>query len=103
MSAFRCTKCGCMENTATSNYWSQKYPSTENGEPLPEKQQLCSQCDPTIGKWHGIFPRQSAKGRMLASDGFLYGKEDVASESFAFRMKRDGLTVVREITEEGIP
>jgi hypothetical protein len=40
---------------------------------------------------------------MLASDGFLYGKEDVASESFAFRMKRDGLTVVREITEEGIP
>lgn len=37
---------------------------------------------------------------MLVSDGFLYGKEDVASESFKWRMRHQGLTVVREITED---
>ena len=103
MSAFRCEQCGCMENTASSNYWSQKFPCDAEGNRLPEKPKLCSQCDPEIKKWHGMFPRQSAKGRMLASDGFLYGKEDVESESFKFRMENQGLTVVREITEEGQP
>ena len=89
MPVYRCSKCGVMENTAASGYWSQQ--DRDNA--------LCTQCDPKIGKWHGIFKRMSAKGMMLASDGFLYAKEDVASDSFKFRMKHQGLKVVREITE----
>ena len=90
MPAYRCSKCGCMENTACSIYW-----STQDKDKA-----LCSQCDPRIGKWHDLFPRTSAKGMMLASDGFLYGKEDVKSKSFKFRMENQGLKVVREITEK---
>lgn len=95
MPNFRCEQCGCVENTASSGYWSRR----------DEKDQraLCTQCDPTIKKWHGMFKRMSAKGLVLASDGFLYSKEDVASESFKFRMKYQGLKVVREITEDGTP
>lgn len=89
MSVFRCSKCGCMENTACSGYWSVE----------DRSQALCTECDPKVKKWHGIFPKQSAKGMILASDGFLYGPEDVASDSFKFRMKHQGLTVVKEITE----
>ena len=95
MSIFRCEKCGCVENTATSNYWEQKHPFDGQGpKPL-----LCSECDPEIGKWHGAFPKESAKGMVLASDGFLYAKEDVASESFKSRTKHQGLKVVKEIEE----
>jgi len=72
MSIFRCTKCGCIENTATSNYWEQRHPY-EGGEPKPI---LCSECDPAIGKWHGRFKKQPAKGLMLGEDGFLYSKKD---------------------------
>jgi hypothetical protein len=95
VSIFRCDKCGCIENTACSNYWEQKFPF-EGGD---EKPKLCSECDPEIGQWHGSFTKQSAKGLMLASDGFLYAKEDVASDSFKWRMEHQELKVVREITE----
>ena len=88
-----------MENTATSNYWSQKFPNNGAAD-LMSLPLLCSECDPEIGRWHGCFPKQSAKGLMLASDGFLYSKEDVASDSFKFRIKHQGMKVVREITEE---
>jgi hypothetical protein len=43
---FICENCGCIENTAVSNYWSRG-----NGPAL------CSECDPKIGKWHGRFPK----------------------------------------------
>jgi len=89
MSIYRCFKCGCVDNTACSDYWFR-----EGKEPL------CTKCD--TNKWHGIFPRMSAKGLILCSDGFLYSPEDVASDSFKFREKNQGLKVVREITEEGI-
>ena len=49
MSLFKCTECGVVENTATSGYWFRRGATP-----------LCSQCDPNIGKWHGIFPRQDA-------------------------------------------
>ena len=100
MPAFRCSKCGCMENSATSNYVSRQYPYSPAGEKLPPLPLLCSECDPEIGKWHGAFPKRSAKGSILASDGFLYANEDVASDSFKFRIKHQGLKVVREITED---
>jgi len=90
MSIYRCDKCGCIENSATSGYWSR---------PTKESPALCSECDPEIGKWHGAFDKTSAKGFILVNDGFLYSKEDVASERFKWRMEHQGLKVVREITE----
>lgn len=52
MPIFACEECGCLENTASSNYWSR-----EKGAPA-----LCSQCDPEIRKWHGRFPRRMWNG-----------------------------------------
>jgi len=52
MGAFVCDKCGCLENTALSNYWTR-----EEGSPA-----LCSACDPEIGKWHGAFLRRKWDG-----------------------------------------
>jgi hypothetical protein len=80
-----------MENTAASNYWSR--------HDKEDKRALCSECDPEIGKWHGMFKKTSAKGMILASDGFLYDPIDVATSSFKWRMEHQGLKVVREITE----
>lgn len=48
MPLFACKTCGVIENTALSNLW------------LDQKARLCSRCDPTIGEWHGQFPRKSA-------------------------------------------
>lgn len=48
MSLFQCSKCGCRENTAVSNW---AWRTTHGQEPL------CSACDPLIGKWHEEFPR----------------------------------------------
>jgi len=72
MSIFRCTKCGCVENTALSNYWSDVY-GYMNSESTPP---LCSECDPKIGKWHDSFEKHSADGLLLGADGFLYSKQD---------------------------
>lgn len=65
MPIFRCSKCGRIENTALSNYW------TRSGEPL------CSECDPEIGKWHGVFNKMPAKGFYLGNDGFLYSEKEL--------------------------
>jgi hypothetical protein len=46
---FACSKCGTVENTATSMYW------VRGDGPA-----LCSACDPKLGKWHGLFPRENA-------------------------------------------
>ncbi|MCK9428718.1 MAG: hypothetical protein M0R17_01740 [Candidatus Omnitrophica bacterium] len=64
MGIFSCEKCGCMENTALSKYWSRG-----------EGPVLCSECDPKIGKWHGRFEKKSAAGMLIGSDGFLYSSE----------------------------
>lgn len=49
MSLFACTGCGCVENTALCGYWFKG-----------DKPALCSECDPDIGKWHGVFPKVDA-------------------------------------------
>lgn len=46
MSTFLCTRCGAIENTATSSYWI----DTRDGKPP-----ICSKCK--TGTWHGEFPR----------------------------------------------
>lgn len=67
MSLFKCSKCGCIENTATSDYWHQIY--TEKQPPL------CSECQ--TGVWHGIFEKKTPEewGLMKQLDGF-YGNID---------------------------
>ena len=62
MSIFQCQECGCIENTASSNF-------------NITYAKLCSACDPKIGKWHNIFSRRSAAGLLLGEDGFLYTTE----------------------------
>ena len=49
MSLFRCSKCGCAEDTALCHYW---------GTRVRQTAPVCSACDPKIGKWHGEFPRE---------------------------------------------
>ena len=49
MSLFKCSRCGCVENTALCRYWETHY----KGE-----LDLCSECDPLINKWHGCFPKK---------------------------------------------
>jgi hypothetical protein len=48
MATFRCSKCGCHDDTALCNYWSARV------RDIPP---VCSACDPKIGKWHGQFAR----------------------------------------------
>lgn len=53
MPLFRCSKCGCADNTATAlNFWPEYY--------LNQKAPLCSECDPEQGEWHGSFQKRSA-------------------------------------------
>lgn len=94
MPLFICPKCGCIENTATSSYWSfkinasklQYHPDLEKYRGKP----LCSECGTikyrkddngnTIsvvepGEWHGKFPKELANDdykRRVKADGLIY-------------------------------
>jgi hypothetical protein len=59
MSLFVCDKCGVVENTALSRYWLRD----RFGDEL-----LCSQCDPEIGKWHGLLPREQWDGKRIVNN-----------------------------------
>jgi hypothetical protein len=48
MASFRCSQCGCTDDSALCRYWSAQVRDTAP---------LCSACDPKIHKWHGEFPR----------------------------------------------
>jgi hypothetical protein len=61
MSLFKCEKCGCIENTALCRYWFR-----EKGSPA-----LCSECDPKIGKWHGLFKKRKAKKEDMTRINFV--------------------------------
>lgn len=67
MPLYRCSKCGCVENTAMSNYW----------RAADKAQALCSECDPAIGQWHGQFPKRSAVGMLIDQNGHLWSRETV--------------------------
>ena len=90
MPIFRCSKCGCIENTATSYYWMAE----------DRTKSLCSECDPDIGKWHGKWEKTSAKGFFLDNYGFLHSKEEIESDNFKWRMEHQDLKIVSEITED---
>ena len=58
MPLFKCEQCGCVENTALSNYWTRNLRDPSEPKPWAIRPALCSACDPDIGKWHGAFPQR---------------------------------------------
>ena len=81
MSIFVCAKCGCIDNTAVSDYWalmnlSKDYKYDRSLEKYRGKP-LCSKCAKVIfdetgnnpqvipGEWHGKFPRRKASSVQL--------------------------------------
>jgi hypothetical protein len=68
MPLFPCSKCNCIEDTALCHYWSARMRQTPA---------VCSACDPTIGKWHGEFARETAEGWINGRNGFLLDKGSV--------------------------
>lgn len=73
MPLFMCTRCGCIENTATSEYWAQQMAAYEAETPF---EPLCSEHNPAIGRWHNQFPRRSAAGYVTDKRGFIYSREE---------------------------
>lgn len=67
MPLYCCTKCGCVENTALSNYW-----ATDD-----HTEALCTECDPAIAAWHGVFQKRSAVGMLVDDLGLLWGRKSV--------------------------
>ena len=67
MPLFRCCSCGCVENTALSNYW----------QVAVKENACCSECDPAIGQWHGQFPKRPATGMLIDQNGHLWSRETV--------------------------
>lgn len=49
MPTYRCDRCGCVDNTALTNFWPDQADH--------RRERLCSECDPRIGAWHGKFER----------------------------------------------
>lgn len=87
MPLFACEHCHTVENTALSNY-ACRYVSK------PPAPALCSACDPEIRRWHGYFPRTSAQGYWLGSDGFLYSEAERLSGDLEWRMTHTGFTLL---------
>ena len=110
MPLFACEECGCIENTAVSNYWTRdaahwplKYRGkklcSEHGPPFmikPGDREEKSIDETDYGKWHGKFPKQSAVGMMVDGAGCLWTKEQVTRKQYG-----RGTTIVGEILEDG--
>ena len=92
MSLFKCEGCGNIENTACCRYNLHLF----DGEDV---RALCSECDPEIGKWHNLFPKQKATGYVIASDGFIYHPNEVKSEMFQWRMRHQQLKIIGVVDE----
>jgi hypothetical protein len=66
VSIFMCKKCHCIENTALCGHW-HHYKDGLNF--------TCSECDPELGKWHGVFPKRKAYGMLVGEDNYLFSVE----------------------------
>ena len=55
MPLFICDACGCVENTATSDFWIQAR------QDLPDRR--CSKC--RTGTWHDVFPQLPYAGQKV--------------------------------------
>lgn len=60
MPLFKCSQCGCVENTALGKYWSRVC--------LDKLPPLCSEC--ATGKWHGKFPKRQVDPDLYIEDKF---------------------------------
>lgn len=87
MPLFRCVRCGCVENTALSLHY----------EHLDDKQYLCSECDPGIGRWHGAFEKASAEGWFYDSSHYIYSQDDVDQAKREWRYNRNFKMVGRVV------
>jgi hypothetical protein len=85
VSLFRCTACGCVDNTGLTNYWQRER------EQLPL---LCAACDPEIGQWHGHFPQRSALGLLVDKAGHLWHPRNIMSMPSTY-------TIVGIVQEQG--
>lgn len=75
MPLFMCERCGTVENTALSNYWTRDRDEAFN-RITPAPPALCSACDPEIGHWHGEFERRVATGMFRDADGHLHDRQE---------------------------
>lgn len=90
MSLFVCAKCGCVDNTATSDYWCLTHLHDKiKMDYCPELLQykgkaLCSECGFVAhkgdisyvvpGRWHGKFPKELASKdelRKVSTNGLI--------------------------------
>lgn len=65
MPLFRCSRCGCVDNTALGNFWT-----------APKGQAKCSECDQ--GQWHGRFTKKPAEGYFIDAQGHLWSPAEFA-------------------------
>lgn len=84
MPLFRCDNCGCVENTAVSNYATRNMADIWPAEYVGKS--LCSECGPPTykdgtsseyGKWHGRFEKRSANGMLIDQNGQLWSQGQI--------------------------
>ena len=71
MPLYRCSQCGCVENTATGRFWGQTW-AIRKGDSDGCK---CSEC--LTGTWHGRFPKTSADGMVEDEGGFIWMEDEI--------------------------
>jgi hypothetical protein len=64
-----------VDNTALGGFWRQQFAAYDA---KTKHEPLCSQCDPTIGKWHEQFPRKLAEGYVQDKSGNIYLPDEAA-------------------------
>lgn len=89
MSLVRCHICGCVENTALCYAF----------EHTKDKQYLCSECDPQIGKWHGKFEKRSADGYYYDERGHIYSSEEIDEDTMELIYNRNFKMIGRYETD----
>ncbi len=68
MPLFICAKCGCVDNTALTTYWSRNILPYSDELKEYQGKALCSECGMynsemkciAPGRWHGSFPKKPA-------------------------------------------
>lgn len=91
MSLFQCYECGCCENTATCNFWSNMTAEGQWRGVEAKPWMLCSACDPEIGRWHDRFPRlYLPKGMFVTNQrGNLVHRETGDENVNAYAIEQD--------------
>lgn len=67
MPLYMCSRCKCVDNTATGDYWGQQFDARQSGAAFVP---LCAEC--RTGQWHGAFAKRPAEGMLAEEGGFLW-------------------------------